>query len=83
MSSFRSCPRCGGSGRVGKSKLADLRAKSGLDQETVAKHIGVQRTQYSMLENGRAGMTADKVLPLAEILKTTPQLILDAMYGDN
>jgi len=82
MSKLRNCPRCGGSGKVGGSQLAELRAKTGLDQASVAKHLGIQRTGYSMIENGRANMTADKVFPLAEILKTTPQKILDAMYGD-
>lgn len=80
---LRKCPRCGGLGKVGASGLAELRAIAGLDQKTVAHHLGIHRTGYSMIENGRANMTADKVFPLAEILKTTPQKILDAMYADN
>ncbi|WP_035051413.1 HigA family addiction module antitoxin [Andreprevotia chitinilytica] len=39
---------------------------------TFAEHIGISRVQLSKIVNGRAGITADMDLRLADALGTTP-----------
>lgn len=77
------CPRCGGTGTLQHSMLAKRRKELGISQADVAVHLGIQRSTYSMVESGNSNLTADKILPLAELLRWNAGHLLEVMYvGD-
>ena len=51
------------------SKIRELRLKRGLTQEEVAKRLGVTRTSVVFWEQGKQEPRANKIKPLAKILR--------------
>ena len=49
--------------------LRELREKAGLTQEELASMVGVQRTQITMIENGKSSPSIKTAKKLAEVLK--------------
>ena len=47
--------------------LKDLRTKKKLTQKQVAEKIGMDRTDYTRLENGKRGIEAKKAKELANV----------------
>jgi transcriptional regulator with XRE-family HTH domain len=76
------CNKCGGTGYINQTNLAAARRRAGLTQEQVSRHIGVGRAGYAMIESGKANFTADKILPLSQILKVSVDEVLTLIYGD-
>ncbi len=58
-------------------KLQDLRKKCGLSQEALAERLGVTRQAVSKWETGEGKPDIDNLLPLAKLLHTTVDYLLD------
>lgn len=63
--------------------LSFLRARTsmGLSSAGMAEKLGVEKTRYSRLENGRVPATLDSLLPLLEASDLTPNEVFG--YEDN
>jgi len=58
LSTFRNCPKCGGSGHIAdidREALRTIRQDSGLSLKKMAKRIGVSAPYLSDIELGRRG----------------------------
>ncbi len=76
------CDKCRGSGYIGQTALAKKRKSVGLTQEQVANYLGIRRSGYAMIESGKANFTANKIVPLAEVLGITADEVLDLIYAE-
>lgn len=56
--------------------IANQRAIKHLDQAAVAANMGLSQASYSRLESGKAVFSVEHLYRLSEILKTTPQVLL-------
>ena len=59
--------------------LRTLRADRGFTQAKVAEHIGVDRTDYTYMENGRVTINVFQVIRLAELYEMTVDQFLQAI----
>lgn len=61
------------------TKMSDLREKVELTQQNVADIVGITRSYYNMIENGKrgAGMPISLALKIAEALKCDIRDIVD------
>ncbi|MBQ7318152.1 MAG: helix-turn-helix transcriptional regulator [Phascolarctobacterium sp.] len=60
---------------VGK-RIKALRLQNNVYQTTLAKDIGVSQTHMSNIESGRAGLTIDNLVKMAEIFNCTLDAII-------
>ncbi len=60
-----------------KNKLKDFRVKNELNQNDVAKIIGISQQQYSRYESTCSGLTIDKAITLADFYNVS----LDELFG--
>lgn len=51
------------------SKIKELRLKRGISQEELAKRLGVSRTSVVFWEQGKQEPRANKIKPLAKVLR--------------
>ena len=58
-------------------KLQSLRKDAGLSQEALAEQLGVTRQAVSKWETGEGKPDIDNLLPLARLLRTTVDYLLD------
>lgn len=58
-------------------RLTELRKKHNLNQDEVAKILGVARTTYSMYEQGNRQMDYELMVKLADYYKVTVDYILE------
>ncbi len=61
--------------------LVQIRRASGLTQSQVAGQLGISKATYSAWETGRAMLSAERIVALAELFKCTPNDILG--YSDS
>jgi transcriptional regulator with XRE-family HTH domain len=61
--------------------LAILRDQENLTQAKVAEMMGICTASWSRVENGKADLGVGQLRAIAEILGTTPILILEAVVG--
>lgn len=60
-----------------QARIKSMRRALGLSAEEVAKYIGVSRATYYRYEGGEDQKIPTKILmPLAEVLQTTPQVLI-------
>lgn len=57
-------------------RIRDLREDHDLKQSEVAKIINTTQQQYSKIENGKSEITADKLIQLSILYRTTTDYIL-------
>lgn len=57
-------------------RIRDLREDNDLKQSEVAKIINTTQQQYSKIENGKSEITADKLIQLSILYRTTTDYIL-------
>lgn len=60
--------------------IKTIRKKQGLNQEDVAKLLGIELATYGKIERGDIKLTVERLYDIADILKTTPDAILN--YGN-
>ena len=60
-----------------KNNLRKLREKQGLSQEQVANILHITRQQYSHIELGRRGISADILNKLADYFQVTTDYLLN------
>ena len=60
-------------------KLQTLRKAAGLSQEQLAEQLGVTRQAVSKWETGEGKPDIDNLLPLAKLLHTTVDYLLDCL----
>ena len=63
-------------------KLQSLRKDAGLSQEALAEQLGVTRQAVSKWETGEGKPDIDNLLPLAKLLGTTVDYLLDDSAAD-
>lgn len=56
--------------------LATEREKKGLDQESVAKAVGINRSTWSRIENGESALTIDQLAKACKALDRLPSDLL-------
>lgn len=57
-------------------RIRDLREDNDLKQSEVAKIINTTQQQYSKIENGKSEITAEKLIQLSILYRTTTDYIL-------
>ncbi|WP_029277537.1 helix-turn-helix domain-containing protein [Carnobacterium jeotgali] len=57
-------------------RLRDLRAETGLNQEEVAKKLGIGRTTYAMYEQGNREPDNDTLIEIAELFNVSIDYLL-------
>lgn len=63
--------------RLYHETIRELRQGSGLKQADMALWLSISPVDYARLESGRAPMTVDQLLAIAERLVVTPGDLLD------
>lgn len=79
---MRVCLKCNRKGPLAKKSLtplAALRVSNSLTQTEVAKRLRMNRTNYAMVELGKSNLLAHRVLPLAQILGVSADVVLEAL----
>ena len=61
-------------------RLQKIRKTIGLKQDTMANYLGISVTMYGYYEAGKCSVPLEKILPLCEILNTSPNQLLG--FGD-
>jgi transcriptional regulator with XRE-family HTH domain len=56
--------------------LEGLRKKNGIDQEKMARAMGIAQSTWSRVENGTIGIGVEQLSKAARVLKSTPGEIL-------
>lgn len=64
-------------------RIRDLREDNDLKQSEVAKIINTTQQQYSKIENGKSEITADKLIQLSILYKTSTDYILGLTDNPN
>ena len=59
------------------NRIRELRTKTGLSQEKFAQKIGMDRTYYSAIENGKHNITIKNLYKIANGLKITISELLN------
>lgn len=59
-----------------KNRLRDLREDSDMTQQQVAEKIGITQRKYSYIETGIQQLTADVLVPLAQLYNVSIDYIL-------
>jgi transcriptional regulator with XRE-family HTH domain len=59
------------------NRIHDLRTSLGFSSEYVAQELGIAKSNYSMLENGKTEIKISSIFSLAKIFKVPPTAILD------
>jgi transcriptional regulator with XRE-family HTH domain len=72
-----------GARKIVANNLKALRDVKGVAQEELAVRAGIDRSYISDLENGKYGLSIDKLENLAEALGVEPWEMLHPMTGTN
>lgn len=75
------CSYCDGTGKIQVDWIGHRRKELGLTQEEVAKVLKIQRTQVSNIERGYSGLSSDKILIYADLLRVSASELLEKMHG--
>ena len=64
-------------------RVKELRAESGLTQESLAFHAGLDRTYINSVENGRRNISAQAISKIADALDMGLQTFFDSDLFEN
>ncbi len=62
-------------------KIRGLREDADLNQEMVAKHLGITRPQYSLYETGKRSFPVEQIAELCRFFHVSADYILDLPRG--
>lgn len=58
------------------SKIRALRSKKGFTQEYMAKMLSIEISTYGKIENGKTGLSLERLVDIAKILEVSPRSLL-------
>lgn len=61
-------------------RLKQVRVEHGYSQEQIADVLGVARNSYTMMESGSRGISADKLVKLANFYRCSTDELLGSQY---
>lgn len=62
-------------------RIRGLREDSDLNQETIAKYLGITRPQYSLYETGKRAFPAEQIAKLCKFFHVSADYVLDIPPG--